>query len=242
MSGPDLPRRRAAEALGTFALVVAGCGAVAVGARYGVIGHGGVAAAFGLVVAAMVFALGHLSGAHLNPAVTLAFTAGRHFPRREVVPYVLAQLAGAALGALALRGLFGTAGDLGVTRPSGVSDVAAAGVEAGLTAVLVAVILAVATDTRAQGQLAALAVGITVGLEALVMGPVTGASMNPARSFGPALAVWDWSGFWIYLAGPVLGGVIGTGVYELLRGRPHPAGAPPDAVLDAAVLREAARP
>ncbi len=240
MRQPDLPRRLGAEALGTFGLVFAGCGAVAVGARDGVIGHGGVAAAFGLVVAAMIFALGHLSGAHLNPAVTLAFAAGRHFPRREIAPYVAAQLVGAGLAALALRAFLGTAGDLGLTRPNGVGDLTAVLIEAGLTAVLVAVILAVATDARAQGQLAAIAVGATVAVMALVMGPVTGASMNPARSFGPALAVGDWSGFWIYVAGPLAGGLAGVGIYELLRGRPHPEGAPPDAVAEPLVAPEAA--
>jgi MIP family channel proteins len=233
---PGLPRRLAAEALGTSCLVFAGTGAVVVdGVAGGPIGHGGVAAAFGLVVAAMIFAVGHLSGAHLNPAVTLAFAAGRHFPRREVAPYIAAQALGALAASFALRGLFGTAHGLGGTAPAHVGDLSATLLEAGLTATLVVVILAVATDTRASGALAAVAVGGTVALAALVFGPVTGASMNPARSLAPAVAGWDLAGLWIYLVGPTAGALLGVAVYELLRGGAHPAGEPPDAQLPVVV-------
>jgi MIP family channel proteins len=215
---PDLARRLAAEALGTFCLVFAGTGAVVVNAVAGdPLGHGGVAAAFGLVVASMIFAVGHLSGAHLNPAVTLAFSSARHFPAREVGPYVVAQLAGAILASLALRGLFGLAGGLGTTHPSHVGRLGALGLEAGLTAVLMVVILAVATDTRAVGSLAALAIGGTIALEALVMGPITGASMNPARSLAPALVAGDGADLWLYLIGPALGALAGAAIYEFLR-------------------------
>ncbi len=217
---PDLGRRTAAEALGTFCLVFAGTGAIVVNRVAGdPLGHGGVAAAFGLVVAAMIFAVGHLSGAHLNPAVTLGFAAGRHFPLREVGPYVAAQVAGAVAASLSLRGLFGAEGGLGVTSPAYVSDGAALVLEAGLTAVLMVVILAVATDTRAAGVLAAVAVGGVIALEALVFGPITGASMNPARSIGPALASGEAGDLWIYLTGPVAGALVGVAVYEALRGR-----------------------
>lgn len=181
------------------------------------IGHGGVAAAFGLVVAVMIFAVGHLSGAHLNPAVTLGFATGRHFPRGEVGPYVAAQVTGAILASLTLRGLFGDAGGLGATHPRHVSDLGATVLEAGLTAVLVIVILAVATDTRAAGSLAAIAIGATIGLEALVMGPITGASMNPARSLAPALVSADLTGLWIYLIGPLAGALAGVAAYGYLR-------------------------
>lgn len=208
----------AAEALGTFCLVFAGTGAVVVNAvAGGPLGHGGVAASFGLVVAAMIFAVGHLSGAHLNPAVTLAFASARHFPAREVAPYVLAQVLGAVLGSFSLRGLFGEAGGLGSTQPDHVGDVGALGLEAGLTAVLMIVILAVATDTRAVGSLAAIAIGGTIALEALVMGPITGASMNPARSLAPALATGNGGQLWIYLVGPVIGALAGAAVYAFLR-------------------------
>ena len=219
MSGqPDLPRRLVAEGLGTFCLVFAGTGAVVVNAVAGnPLGHGGVAAAFGLVVAIMIFAVGHLSGAHLNPAVTLAFSSARHFPAREAGPYVAAQLAGAILASLALRGLFGLAGGLGATHPSHVGGLGALILEAGLTAVLMIVILAVATDTRAVGSLAALAIGGTIALEALVMGPITGASMNPARSLAPALVGGDGADLWIYLVGPALGALVGAAIYQFLR-------------------------
>lgn len=226
---PGPARRLLAEAVGTFCLVFAGTGAVVVNAVAGdPIGHGGVAAAFGLAVAAMIFAVGHLSGAHLNPAVTLAFAAGRHFPPREVPWYWAAQAAGAVAASLALRGLFGAAGDLGVTRPAHVGRPAAFVIEAGLTAVLLVVILAVATDTRAVGSLAALAIGGTVALEALVFGPITGASMNPARSLGPAIATGDHADLWIYLCGPTAGALIGLVLYEALRGT-RPQRDPPTA-------------
>jgi len=229
---PDLIRRLFAEALGTFCLVFAGTGAIVInGVSGGQLGHGGVAAAFGLVVAVMIFAVGHLSGAHMNPAVTAGFAVGRHFPLVEVVPYWAAQFAGAILASLSLRALFGTAHGLGVTQPAHVGNVQALVLEAGLTAALMIVILAVATDTRAAGSLAAVAIGFTIGLEALVFGPITGASMNPARSLAPALAASDWTNLWIYLIGPVAGALIGVGIYEGLRGAPHPATATADAQL-----------
>ena len=236
---PDLPRRVAAEGLGTFCLVFAGTGAVVVDrVAGGVIGHGGAAAASGLVVAIMIFAVGHLSGAHLNPAVTAGFATGRHFPLREVGPYWAAQVAGALAASLALRALFGTAHGLGATHPAHVGQLGALVLEAGLTAVLMIVILAVATDTRAAGSLAALAVGATIALEALVLGPITGASMNPARSLAPALVAGDWADLWLYLVGPISGALVGVGIYEALRGAPHPAAAAADAQL--AVVVEAA--
>lgn len=215
---PSLWRRLVAEALGAFCLVFAGTGAIVVNAVAGnPLGHGGVAAAFGLVVAIMIFGLGHLSGAHLNPAVTIAFWSARHFPAGEVGPYVLAQLAGAILASLALRGLFGRAGGLGAAHPSHVGELGALVLEAGLTAVLMIVILAVATDTRAVGSMVAVAIGATIGLEALVMGPITGASMNPARSLAPALVGGDGTDLWLYLVGPVLGALAGAVVYRFLR-------------------------
>jgi MIP family channel proteins len=218
--------------LGTFCLVFAGTGAIVINSLTGgQLGHGGVAAAFGLVVAVMIFAVGHLSGAHMNPAVTTGFAVGRHFPRAEVVPYWAAQCAGAILASYSLRALFGTSHGLGVTQPAYVSQLTALVLEAGLTAVLMIVILAVATDTRAAGSLAALAIGGTIGLEALVLGPITGASMNPARSLGPALAATDFTNLWIYIVGPMAGALIGVAIYEGLRGVPHPAAAPPDAQL-----------
>jgi aquaporin NIP len=216
---PSLARRAAAEAMAVFALVFAGCGAIVADEVYGgALGVVGVALVFGLVIMAMVYATGHLSGAHINPAVTVAFTVTRHFPAREAIAYVAAQLAGATAGALALLAVWPSApADLGATVPS-VGDGSALVYELVLTAILMFVIVAVATDTRAVGAAAAIAIGGAIGLDALFGGPVTGASMNPARSFGPALASGEWSDLWIYFIGPLLGASLGAIAYELVRG------------------------
>ncbi len=193
--------------------------------RFGGLGPVGVALVFGLVVMAMVFATGHLSGAHLNPAVTVAFALTRHFPARDVGAYVLAQVLGAAAAALCLLAVWpGAPADLGATVPS----IGAAGAllyETLLTAILMFVITAVATDVRAVGSGAALAIGGAVALDALFGGPVTGASMNPARSLGPAAAAGEWTSFWVYVAGPIVGAALGALAYQLIRGemaRPAP--------------------
>ena len=218
MQRPDLLRRSCAEALAAFALVFAGCGAIVTDAtRDGVLGATGVAAVFGLVVMAMVYATGHLSGAHINPAVTIAFTLTRHFPIRDAVAYVAAQLAGAAAGALLLLAAWSDRpAALGATVPS-IAAGPALVYEVVLTALLMFVIVAVATDTRAVGAGAAIAIGGTVALDALFGGPLTGASMNPARSFGPALAAGEWSDFWVYVLGPVTGAALGAGAYQIVR-------------------------
>jgi aquaporin NIP len=218
LNRPRLARRAAAEALATFALVFAGCGAIVADAVHGgPLGTVGVALTFGLVIMVMVYATGHLSGAHINPAVTLAFTLTRHFPAREAAVYVAAQLAGGAAGALVLLAVWPSApADLGTTVPT-VGDGSALTYELMLTAILMFVIVAVATDTRAVGAAAAIAIGGAVGLDALFGGPVTGASMNPARSFGPALASGEWSDLWIYFVGPLLGAAVGATASELVR-------------------------
>jgi MIP family channel proteins len=226
---PSLARRCLAEGLGAFALVFAGCGAIVVDAeRGGSLGATGVAATFGLVIMAMVYATGHLSGAHLNPAVTIAFGALRRFPAREVLAYVPAQLAGAIGAALLLGRLWpGQPAELGATRPaSGIDSTVALTYELVLTAMLMFVIMAVATDTRAVGAAAALAIGGTVALDSLFGGGVTGASMNPGRSIGPAVAVWSWSDLWIYLVGPLAGALVGAALYQLVRHEPATAHAP----------------
>lgn len=212
-----LPQRLLAETIGTFSLVVAGCGAIMSNAQSGALGHVGVALSFGLVVLVMVAAVGHVSGAHINPAVTVAFALSRHFPWREVPLYVAAQLAGAIAGALALRLVFGRAlAALGATLPSG-SQAQSLAVETLLTAALMLVITAVATDTRAVGELAAIAIGATVAVNALWGGPLSGASMNPARSLGPALVAGAWEGHWLYWLGPIAGAALGAAAYGLLR-------------------------
>lgn len=213
---PSLGQRLLAEALGVFALVSAGCGAIVVESQTGMLGHVGVALVFGLVILVMVAATGHVSGAHLNPAVTLAFAGIRHFPWREAVPYVGAQIAGGVAGAALLRLLFGDVASLGATRPQD-EALQALGMEILLTAVLMFVITAVATDTRAVGELAALAIGATVALDALWGGPVSGASMNPARSLGPAVMAGAWQAHWVYWLGPSAGALLGAGAYQLLK-------------------------
>lgn len=218
-SSPDLGRRAVAEALAAFALVFAGCGAIVTNAEYdGAIGAVGVSLVFGLIIMVMVYATGHLSGAHINPAVTIAFTLTRHFPARNAVAYIAAQLAGASAGAVLLLAAWSDKpADLGATVPS-VGVGTAFLYEVALTAFLMFVITAVATDTRAVGAAAAIAIGGTVGLDALFGGPVTGASMNPARSFGPALASGEWADFWVYVIGPVLGASVGALAYQFVRG------------------------
>jgi MIP family channel proteins len=217
---PDLARRAIAEGIACFALVFAGCGAIVANQVHGeTLGPVGVALVFGLVIMAMVYATGHLSGAHINPAVTIAFTMTRHFPARDALAYVAAQVTGAVLGALCLLAIWtDQPASLGATVPS-VGAGSAIVYEILLTATLMFVIMAVATDTRAVGAAAAIAIGGAVGLDALYGGPVTGASMNPARSFGPALASGEWQDFWIYAIGPVLGAVLGAFAYQLVRGR-----------------------
>jgi MIP family channel proteins len=209
--------RYAGELVGTFVLVVTATGVVVGNAAAdGAITHVGVAIATGLVVTAMIYALGHLTGAHFNPAVSLAFAVGRHFPVRDLIPYWLAQLAGAVLASLLVRFLWGDVAHLGANLPA-LSDGRALVLEGFLTFVLMFVITAVATDVRAVGQSAALAIGFTVLLAVMFAGPASGASMNPARSFGPAVVSGTWEHQWIYCAGPLVGAVIGVLVYEFLR-------------------------
>lgn len=237
MTRPSLLRRAGAELFGAYALVTAGCGAIVVDSLTGALGHVGVALTFGLVIAVMVAGTGHLSGAHLNPAVTLAFALMRHFPGREVPAYIGAQLAGAVGGALTLWALFGNTASLGATVPYGPVWQSLL-LEMLLTASLMFVITAVATDTRAVGQLAALAIGFTVLANALWAGPISGASMNPARSFGPALVSGAWQDQWIYWLGPILGAALGAAIYQALRVPdlgPAPALAPADAASQPAI-------
>jgi MIP family channel proteins len=216
---PSLGCRASAEAIGTFALVFAGCGAIVTDAeRRGALGVVGVGLVFFLVLVVAIAALGHISGAHFNPGVSLSFFLTRHLPARDLSVYVVAQL----LGATAAAGLLvvvwpGHPASLGATVPS-IAAGRALIVELALTALLMLVIMSVATDTRAVGAPAALAIAAAVGLAAIAFGPLTGASLNPARSFGPALVAGQWRDFWVYLAGPLLGAPLGALAYQYLRG------------------------
>jgi aquaporin NIP len=215
----SLARRAGAEAIGTFALVFAGCGAIVTDAgRDGALGVLGIGFVFFLVLLAAIAALGHVSGAHFNPAVSVSFALARHLPGRDLATYVGAQLFGATVAALALLVIWpGGIADLGATVPS-IAPARAWLVEVLLTALLMLVIMSVATDTRAAGAPAALAIAAAVGLAAIAFGPLTGASLNPARSFGPALAAGQWTDFWVYLAGPFAGAPLGAFAYQLVRG------------------------
>ena len=212
-----LLRAAVAEAIGTFTLVFAGAGAVMVDAKTAALGHVGVAITFGLVIMVMIYAVGHVSGAHFNPAVSLAFAVTRHFPWPRVALYWLAQLVGALLAAALLRASLGNLAHVGATLPAG-SDGQSFVWEIVLTAFLMFVIMAVATDTRAVGEAAAIAVGGTVGLDAMFGGPISGASMNPARSAGPAILSGDLRALWIYLVAPVVGAMAGAVAYQFVRG------------------------
>ncbi len=210
---PGSVRALAAEFAGAFALVFVGCGAIMVDALTGSLGSLGVSLAFGLVIAAMIYATGHVSGAHFNPAVTLALAATRRFPLARVGPYVIVQVAGAAAAAILLRVVLGPVAALGSTRSSGlVSPSGSFVVEALLTALLVFVIVGATSQGATRGAAGA-AIGATVALAALVGGPLTGASLNPARSIGPALASGDaaaMAALPLYIVAPIVGGLLGA--------------------------------
>jgi MIP family channel proteins len=212
-----LARALVAEAIGTFALVFAGAGAVMVDAKTHALGHVGVAITFGLVIMAMIYAVGHVSGAHFNAAVTFAFSLTRHFPWRRALGYWIAQLVGAVTAAALLRGSLGNVAHTGATLPSGSQEQSFLW-ELVMSAFLMFVILAVATDTRAVGEAAAIAIGGTIGLDAMFGGPISGASMNPMRSLGPALVSGDLHALWLYIVAPVAGASVGGLAYQFVRG------------------------
>jgi aquaporin Z len=208
----DGMRALAAELFGTFVLVFAGTGAIVINEVRGGVGHVGVALTFGLVVLALVYALGEVSGAHLNPAVTLGFFLARRFPAHRVAPYVVSQCAGALLASGLLRLLFlGDPTTLGTTLPAGPAFQSFA-LEILLTLFLMFVILSVSTGAKEKGVMAGVAVGAVIALEALFAGPVSGASMNPARSLAPALVSGLPEHLWVYLTAPVLGAFLAVPV------------------------------
>ncbi len=212
-----LIRKSIAESIGTFAMVFAGCGSIMVFERFPEsIPASSIPFVFGLVVAAMVYAVGHISGAHFNPAVTLAFAIARHFPKREVIAYWSAQFLGALLAITLLTFLLPQGANYGATI-SHISLLKALGVEFILTFFLMFVIMAVATDTRAVGTMAGAAIGATIAFCAVIGGPITGASMNPARSLAPALFQGALSSQWIYFIGPFTGAVAAALTYKFVR-------------------------
>lgn len=215
---PKAPPKYLAEAVGTFCLVFAGTAAIvcdqATGGRVTGLGIGLV---FGLAVMAMVYSVGHLSGAHLNPAVTLGFFAVGRMPWAEVPGYLAAQAAGALAGSAGVKLVFlESSGRLGMTLPSGTLGQAFV-MELILTFILMFVIMGVATDDRAQGSMAGLAIGATIAFEAILGGPVSGASMNPFRSLAPALLCGSLEGQWIYLVAPALGAIAGAWTYRAVK-------------------------
>jgi MIP family channel proteins len=206
-----------AEAIGTFILVFAGTGAVMVNhISGGAITHLGISFVFGAVVAALIYSLGHISDAHFNPAVTLAFWASGFFPRQKVMAYILAQTLGAVAASVLLRLSLGNVAQLGATLPLKDNWVQAFVLETVLTFILMFVILGSGLDRRSPVGFAGLAIGLTVGLEAAFMGPITGASMNPVRSLGPALVGGVWQHHWLYWVAPILGAQLAVLTYRRL--------------------------
>lgn len=207
-----------AEAIGTFVLVFAGCGAIVVDEIFpGNLGHLGISASFGLVVMAMIYSIGNISGAHLNPAVTLGFVFARRLDKREAPAYIASQMVGAITAALLLLALFPQSDTLGATLPAA-GLFSAFVIEVVLTFILMFVILNVSTGHMEKGIMAGVAIGGTIALEALIGGPVSGASMNPARSLGPALISGNLSDLWLYLTAPVVGALLAFPTCRLIQG------------------------
>ena len=209
-------RKAICEALGTFCLVFCGTGAIVVNdVSNGAITHVGIALTFGLVVMALIYALGDISGAHLNPAVTIGFWIARRFPGRDVAPYIAAQLIGALAASAALAAMF-THPTLGATLPRGSVGQSFA-LETFLTAFLMFVILNVSSGSKETGIMAGAAIGAVIALEAMFAGPICGASMNPARSLAPALMSGNITTVWVYLVAPIVGSVVGLGGFLCVR-------------------------
>ena len=199
--------RLLAEFLGCFFLVLTGCGAVIINEKTGVLGHLGISMVFGAIIMIMIYSYGSLSGAHFNPAVTIAFWLSGRFEKKDIPGYLIVQFAGALAGAFLLKALFPESGTMGETLPADGTAIAFV-LEALFTFLLMTVILNVSTGHMEKGIMAGVAIGGTVFLLATIGGPLTGASMNPARSLGPALAAGKVQALWLYLTAPVLGAAL----------------------------------
>lgn len=220
---PGFLRKVIAEIIATYLLVFVTCGSAALSAYdEHRVSKLGASVAGGLIVTVMIYAVGHISGAHMNPAVTLAFAAVRHFPWKQVPIYAAAQLTGAVSASLTLRVLLHPIKHIGTTSPSG-SDLQALIMEIVVTFSMMFVTSAVATDTKAIGELAGIAVGSAVCITSVLAGPVSGGSMNPARTVGPAIASSFYKGIWVYLVGPVTGTFMGAWSYNMIRETDKPA-------------------
>lgn len=205
-----------AELIGTFAIVFCGTGAIVINQQSnGLVSHVGIAITFGLIVMAMIYSLGNISGAHFNPAVTIAFTIAKRFQLKQVIPYVISQLSGAFLASATLKFLFPANNTLGATLPAG-TELQSFILEFILTFFLMLVIINVATGSKEQGMFAGLAIGSTVLLEAMFAGPVCGASMNPARSISPAVVSGHLEHLWIYIVAPIAGAAFAIPVFKIL--------------------------
>src|SRR3954469_14619775 len=206
-----------AEAIGTFALVFCGTGAIIINQETaGVITHPGIAITFGLIVATMIYTLGDISGAHLNPAVSFAFWVAKVFPGKEVIPYIISQTIGAFLASFTLHCLFPANPKLGSTLPAG-SPLQSFVLELILTFILMLVIMRVAKGGKEQGLFAGIAIGSVVLLEAMFAGPICGASMNPIRSIAPAIVSGNTQSIWIYIFAPTLGAILAVFTYNILK-------------------------
>lgn len=218
-----------AEIFGTFILLFSGAGAIVTNqVSQGTVTHVGIALVFGMVVTSVIYAIGEISGAHINPAVTIAFWVSRRFPGKEVMPYIICQVIGALAACLLLKIIFPGLDNYGMTLPAG-SDMQSLILEGVLTWMLMFVVLCVSTGAKETGILAGVAIGSVIAMEAIFAGPICGASMNPARSFAPALVSGNLQSLWLYLVGPTAGAILAVPSLWLVRNHKNaPATETPD--------------
>ena len=219
---PKLLSEILAEGIGTFVLIFTGTGAIMVNTiTEGIITHFGICFVFGSTVTAVIYAIGHISGAHINPAVTLAFWSSKVFPSSKVLPYILSQFSGGILASFLLKIIFGNVANMGATLPLSDNWLQSLIIEVILTFILMFIVLGSGLDRRAPVGFAGIAIGLTVTVEAIFMGPITGASMNPARSLAPALISHLWQYQWLYIVGPIIGAQLAVWIYRQMSNNFH---------------------